>query len=368
MIARLKMTTFYQQLPKIAMTPMHSSNPEPLSMGELDQLLGEQWQQDFFDPTWSMSYVPVAGNETLRHELANCSNTLNQDDFITTSGAQEALACCCEALMKPGERVIVPTPCFEPLIAFPQAVGCDVVQFPLTDQNFDPQFLEELLKQGADWLVLNFPHNPTGMQISAQHQKVIVELCEQYQCKILADEVFRGLELGDTQQLPGFSELTDQAVSIEVMSKAYALPGVRLGWISTQNSAWRTKIIQVKSSLSICTGQFDDYLATLAVQNQQAIFQRNKKLLNSNKTILDAFINRHAEKLSATKVQGACTTLVTLNKTNNAENWLNQILQKTGKLFLPGTLFYAPPNSFRMGFGRKDFEQQLNKFEESLSE
>ena len=254
-------------------------------------------------------------------------------------------------------------PAFEPLVAFPQACGCDVQPWQLLKNNgqwqLDLGALEGLLQEGVQWLVLNFPHNPTGMHIRFDEQKEIVALCEKYHCNILSDEVFRGLENVAKDMLPSFSELTDRAVSISVMSKAYALPGVRVGWIATQNPVWRKKIIHVKSSLSICTGMLDDAIATEAVNNRRKIWSRNRELLENNRAQLHSFIHTYSHLFEMSSPQAACTALVELKNNVESDAWYSQLLNNTGQLFLPGSLFYASKNTFRFGFGRKDFSEQL---------
>ncbi|MEN8219227.1 MAG: pyridoxal phosphate-dependent aminotransferase [Pseudomonadota bacterium] len=150
---------------------------------------------------------------------------------MTTSGAQEGIYCCIHALLEKNDKVLAITPVFEPLISTAKEIGCHIIIQSLEPKKvweLDLSQLETNLKQGIKLLIINFPHNPTGAMLTFQQLKQIISLCDKYDCWLLSDEVFRGLEHDESKRLPHVADIYPKGISIGVLSKSFALPGIRV--------------------------------------------------------------------------------------------------------------------------------------------
>ena len=146
------------------------------------------------------------------------------------------------------------------------------------------------------------------------------------------------------------------------MSKTYGLAGLRIGWIATHNKDLLGKLAMFKDYTTICNSAPSEFLATLALRNRQPIVERNLSIIRNNLNALNSFFNRHTELFSWHEPKaGPIAFPRYLGK--SVEHFCDQLVQSTGVLLLPGTLYNYESDCFRIGFGRINMPDCLSRLE-----
>ncbi len=332
---------------------MHSSNPEPFSWDELSTLT--QLDLSTLLSQSSFSYESTQGCIKVREGLAeHCYQNTHVDQITLTSGAQEGLFVLMNSLLTVGDEVISLTPCFEPLIHIAQSLGAEVNSLALdADDNWAIpwQQLEQMVTPKTKLLVINFPHNPTGKHITQAELDRLINLCDQAGCWLLSDEVFRGLEHDPSMQLPAVVDVYAQGISMGVMSKATALPGIRVGWLAMQDKNLLDRCLTVKSHLSICQSSLDARMCELLLPFSQKIHHRSVAVINHNKTLVADMLNGHTG-LSFNESHGSATAFIKLLHMDALEFCQNMV-KLNGIFVMPNQAFLTDQPGFRMTLGKK---------------
>lgn len=361
LFSKLKMATFSERFHGLKVTSMHNTNPEPFSKNELESVIGSSFEEILEGV--SLGFAPDEGTLQLRQSISkNLYENSTANDVMTFAGAQEALFCAFSALLNAGDTVLVITPVFEPLFQMPVNLGCKVETVELDSSNswaLDLNQVELKFKQGCKVFVINFPHNPTGSQLTKAEFTKLIDLCRKYKVWLISDEVFRGLEHDSDSQLPNASDVYERAISVGVISKAFAIPGIRVGWAVCRNQKLRTKMIQIKSYLSICNSQIDEAIASKVFESKENILRRNLSIILKNKeflTSIDKLLNYEIEYIIPNV---GCCLFAKVN--TDSADLVNKIAHSKQLLFYPSDLFFYDQQSMRIGFGSAAFIENISK-------
>lgn len=128
-----------------------------------------------------------------------------------------------------------------------------------------------MIKKETKLIVINFPHNPTGLVPPIDDFMKIVELCKKNGISLFSDEMYRGLELQNGVQLPSACEVYDKAIVLSGMSKVYGMPGTRVGWLATQQKDLMYEINKFKDYTTICGSSTSEILAIIGLRNGNII-------------------------------------------------------------------------------------------------
>jgi aspartate/methionine/tyrosine aminotransferase len=355
-----KMAQFSGQWPVGSLQNMHSSNPQPMVWQELSDLtqtdlLAELAQAD-------LAYETTQGNEKLRGLLSqHYHQQISADEIVLTSGAQEGIFLLMNALLKPGDHMVTFTPCFEPLVKVAQDLRAEVSTLPLLAKqawNIDWEKLEAVVSNKTQLLVINFPHNPTGSHISIAELQRLVKLCADHDCWLFSDEVFRGLEHRLEDYLPSAADLYDKAISMGVMSKALALPGIRLGWLSLQNKSLLKQIMTIKSQLSICQSSLDAKLCQVIIPHSKVLWQRSLQIITDNKNQIEKRLFKHP-RFSWQAPKATATAFIHLHE--DAMKFASELADKKSILVMPNDIFLTENSGFRLTLGRANSELLLDE-------
>ena len=257
---------------------------KPHSLQEVLQLASEQQLQQWHD--LSLSYASGHGDLVLRETISERYPGLSADNVLTFAGAQEAMFCAFHALLNAGDEVLGISPQFEPLRLLPVSIGVRLNEFELSPQptgwQLDTEQFVGQITPVTKMVAINFPHNPTGAQIDRASLDSIVESCRQRQSWLFSDEVFQGLEYHESECLPPVASVYEKGISLGVISKAYGLGGVRVGWLVSQDKALLQRALQIKRFLSISNGRTDELLATIVLQHGEGLLQQNRQQVRQN--------------------------------------------------------------------------------------
>ena len=367
-IKPFKLERYYTLHEHSAKYSLCNSDCEAMSISELLSL--ENGAKDAFDNLW-LGYTETQGNRELRKDISAIYTTISEDNLLVCSGAQEPIFLFSHAVLNADDEVIVQTPCYQSLQSVPESIGCKVLSWNVNYKgnipHFDIDILQKLITNKTKVIYLNAPHNPTGFLFTKQEQKAIVDVARKNNIIIFCDEVYRELEHKPEFKIPAFADIYENAVSVGVMSKAYGLPGLRIGWVGTQNKIFLEKIAVLKEYTTICNAGPSEFLAGVALRNKQTILDRNLKIIETNLPYYDAFFEEYKKLFSWYKPNAGPVGFVKINFDMDDMDFAENVLTKNGVLILPGGI-YDYNGYFRIGFGRHKIPEALMHFETYIKE
>ncbi len=317
------------------------------SMELRDLLALEPGAYERLSSLW-LGYTESLGDPELRHAITTLYEHITTDQVLVHSGAEEAIFNFMNVALEPGDHVIVHAPYYQSLGEVARGVGAEV-----TEWQGDPERTWEL-----DLEVL---------KNTSEFMHELSVLSERHGFVIFSDEVYRGLELDRTDRLPAFADVNDRAVSLGVMSKTYGLAGLRIGWIATRNDQLFRELAAFKDYTTICNSAPSEFLATLALRHAEAIVERNLQIIRGNLNRLDLFFGAHAELFAWHRPKAGSIAFPMLLR-GTVDAFCADLVNKKGVLLLPGTLYGSGFNSFRIGFGRRNLPDSLERFEEYIQD
>jgi len=309
-----------------------------------------------------LGYTESQGSPTLRTEIARIYERTGPEHVVVHAGAEEGIFLFMHAALGPSDHVIVHWPCYQSLFQIAGSIGCEVSRWAARESEgwaLDADELRGLLRPNTKAIVLNVPHNPTGYLMAADTFQAVSELAAERGILLFSDEVYRESEYDPARRLPAACDLGPHGVSLGVMSKTYGLPGLRLGWIATSNEALRNRISELKDYTTICTSAPSEFLAEVALRQRERIVERNLGIIRTNLAILDRFFETHAETFSWNRPSAGAIAFPRLLRGDIESFWSNAVAE-AGVLLLPGSIFFADGNHFRIGFGRASMPEAVD--------
>jgi aspartate/methionine/tyrosine aminotransferase len=368
-----KLERFFAKYEFSGVDSLCSSDCETMSVGELLEL--EPDAADQFRAL-RLDYPEPPGSAETRALLSDLydDNDVTPDDVIVFPSGVEPLLAAFQAVLLPGDRVIIQTPIYGAAHGITQWLGCTATDWPMLEDDsagewrVDLDQLDRLLAGGAKLLYMNSPHNPTGWQASHEEFQLIADLCARHDAIFFSDEAYRQSEYNAEDLLPGGCELGDYCISLGVLSKGYGLPGLRIGWIATTNESLRDRISRIKDYTSIATSSPSEFLARLALRNQEAILNRLKTLIVSNLEAVDRFMVEHSGLLSWSRPKAGPIGFVRVRDGVSADRLTNDVRENANALLLPSSVYNWGDQHFRIGFGRADCRDVLARVAQMLRE
>ncbi|WP_455141409.1 aminotransferase class I/II-fold pyridoxal phosphate-dependent enzyme, partial [Candidatus Hodarchaeum mangrovi] len=245
-----------------------------------------------------LGYTESAGDPELLELVSGLYTTIIPDQILTFSGAEEAIFIFMNVLLNPGDHIIVQFPAYQSLFEIAQTIGCKVTLWELdslNDWELDLQVLLDDINPRTRAIIINFPHNPTGTHISRQKLNQIIDIAQENNIYLFSDEVYRLLEYNSLQRLPAVCDLYDNGVSLGVMSKAFGLAGLRIGWISSPNRELLKQLSMFKDYTTICNSASSEFLAKIALKQVDTIVERNLNIINQNHELFSEFFANFKE-------------------------------------------------------------------------
>ena len=317
----------------------------------------------------SLGYTESPGLPALRREIASLYTRIGEDHVITFAGAEEGIYCSMRTLIEPGDHVVVIDPCYQSMSTLSESFGAKLTRISLHPQNRWQLTLQEVaqaLRENTKLLVLNYPHNPTGALLDREVFEGVIKLARERGTYIFCDEVYRYLEIDEMKRLPSIADAYEKGIALNVMTKSFGLAGLRIGWLASQDLGFLNQAASYKLYTSICNSAPSEILALMALRAKDKILKRNRELMLENFKILESFMHRQQRVLSWVPPQGGTMATVELLLPVSIEDFSAQLVNESGVLIMPGTVFDLPGNFFRIGFGRKNMAAHLDRFEEFL--
>jgi len=343
-----------------------SSDCEAMSIADL--LSFEESAAGKLQNIW-LGYTESQGSPALRKEICNLYTTIQPEDVLVHTGAGEAIYLFMYAAFQKGEHVIVHSPGYQSLAEVARAVGCDVSPWAAREENgwaLDLDELRRLMRPNTRGIVINTPHNPTGYLMSRADFESLNTFAQENNLILFSDEVYRESEYDLAARLPAACDMGEHAVSLGVTSKTYGLAGLRIGWIATRNKKIYQNMASLKDYTTICNSAPSEFLAEVAMRHRIKLVERNLKIIEHNLAVIDDLFTRYASLFLWVRPQAGSMGFPKLMK-GNIEDFCDNLVKKAGVLLLPGSAYDDPYNHFRLGLGRKNLPQAVERLEEYLS-
>lgn len=342
------------------------SDCESMSIGDLLKMEPGA-KEEFLNER--LGYTEVPGNPQLRQVIAGLYTTMSPDNILVHAGAQEPIFNFMNVLLEPGDHVISQFPVYQSIYEVPNAIGCEVspweVKHGPNGWRMDMADLENAIRPNTKLIALNSPNNPTGFTFKEEEIQKICALAKKHGIYVFCDEVYKGVEL-DGEKRPWFADRYEKAVSLGVMSKAYGLAGLRIGWLATRDTELLAKLTKMKHYTSICSSGPSEILSIVALKHSAALLKRNVEIIEANLKIAEAFFAKYPRLFEFIPPMAGPIAYVKMNSEKPIAQFCDELVQRQGVLLLPSCIYGMDAQYFRMGFGRLNFQTSLNKFEEYL--
>lgn len=310
-----------------------------------------------------LAYPQNDGVPHLRAQIAASYSNAGPEDVLVTTGAEEAIFLLMNVLVEPGTHVVVHSPCYQSLHAIASAKGARVSRW-LPDEasgwQLDPDDLGRRLAEGARLVVVNSPHNPTGACIAPAIFAEIVALCRRHGARLLADEVYRGLEHSPAAQLPAAADAYELGISLGDMSKAFGMPGLRIGWLVARDAELRRAVSALKDYTTTSASVVSQQLAAAALGDGARIVALHLDRLRRHRAAFARFLEDSASWCSARLPDGGTTALLRLQR-DDADEFCARARRERELLLLPASTFQFGSRHVRIGLGRERFVEGLDR-------
>jgi len=349
----------------------HLTASDMESMSQADLLaMATNDDRAAFEAGW-LGYTQTWGAPELRAEIAATYEALQSDNILCFAGAEEGIYAAMRVLLEPGDHAVVTVPNYQAAETLPLSI-CDVTGVPLdADKGWmlDLEAVRDAIRPNTKLVSINFPNNPTGAVLPHTTTKALVDLCREHGVWLFSDEVYRGIEADPSDTMLQIADLYERGLSLNVMSKAYGLPGLRIGWIACQDTDLLQRLERYKHYLSICNSAPSERLAVIALKARGQILAKNRALLATNGKLVDAFFAHNERLFEWQPPKGGCVAYPKLTSAMDCDDFCTRLVEESGVLLLPSSIYKsdllrAPSDRFRIGMGRRGLERGLNAFQD----
>ncbi|MBT8078836.1 MAG: aminotransferase class I/II-fold pyridoxal phosphate-dependent enzyme [Gammaproteobacteria bacterium] len=355
-------------------TAKHNMTASDVQSMTIEDLLRHASDDDrrAYETAW-LGYSQTWGMPELRDQIAGTYDTLSAENILCFAGAEEGIYAAMRVMLTAKDHAIVVVPNYQAAETIPLDI-CDVTGVGLDEQNdwrLDLNKVEAAFRDNTSLVSINFPNNPTGALMPREDLQELISLCRHHDCYLFSDEVYRQLERREEWRLPQVADEYEKGLSLNVLSKAYGLPGLRIGWVAGKDTGLLQRMERYKHYLSICNTVPGERLALIALKARDAILSRNRALIAANLVKLNAFFDDYAEMFDWSEPRGGCIGFPRYKGTPAVDEFCESLVKDEGVLLLPASLYRSelmatPPDRFRIGFGRANIDEGLQAFRHYL--
>jgi len=307
-----------------------------------------------------LQYHDHLGHPGLRGSLAG-SLGVGPDEIIVTVGAAAALFIVATSLLEKDDHLVVVRPNYATNIETPRAIGCGIDFLDLRYEDrwaLDLERLEALVTPRTRLVSLTCPHNPTGTVFDEGTLRGALALADKYGFRLLLDETYREMTFGP--MLPCAASLSPRAISVSSLSKTYGLPGIRLGWLVTQDAALRETFLAAKEQIFICNSIVDEEIGHQALLQRERLLSVIRPRIQVGFEATRRFFARQDE-LEWIEPSGGVVGFARLRadvaERTDMDRFYEVLLSKHGTVVGPGHWFEQPRHYMRIGYGWPTLEE-----------
>jgi len=314
------------------------------------------FQRQFLEQ--GLGYPQTNGTIPLRELISSQYGDFTTDHVTVTNGCAEANFVTLLGLrQQEGKRneMVIMLPNYLQLWGLGNALGYRMKPFYLhaseTEWAIDFEELKQLVSRKTSLIAICNPNNPTGAVMNTDTLKAIAELAEDVNAWVLSDEVYQGAELTGPIT-PSMFEFYDKTLVTCGLSKAYGLPGLRIGWVISTNPEFIYDLWSLTDYTTIAPSILSDMVATIALQpaNRKKILDRTQKILRKNWSVVNQWLKEHQALFECIPPKASAICLTKYHTPINSVELAHRLIQEKSVLISPGDHFQMP-NHIRIGFG-----------------
>ena len=330
---------------------LSESGVYPLRLGEL---LGDDPDALGRLLDTGLGYPHANGIPELRQNVARLYPGATPDDVLITVGAAEANYITLRALLSPGDEIAVMLPNYMQIWGVAQNHGLRVTPFHLHEERgwaLDAAELEAAVTPRTRLIAVCNPNNPTGRILSQAEMDVIVACAERVGAWLLADEVYRGADRVSDEENPSFYGRYDRVLAVGSLSKAYGLPGLRVGWVlgppAVVDEIWARH-----EYTTISAAMLANKLAALALSPEvrPRVLARTRRYIRRGYPILQAWMDSHPGAFSLRPPDASAIAFVRYHLDINSTQFAERLRREKSVLIVPGDHF-GLDRHMRIAFG-----------------
>ena len=340
-----RIQSIYENSVEINLT---ESGIEPLSLKEL---MNPKELEELLN--LPLGYGYTQGTPLLRQRISNLYEGADENNVLVTSGSSEAIFLSTVLTVSKGDRVVMMTPNYLSFNGVAEALGADVDYVPLLKKEkweWDLDCLDEVVSNKTKVISICNPNNPTGSVLNLEQMLKIVEIAGRVGAYLLVDEVYIGAELG-SKPTKSFLGMYEKTIITSGLSKSYAHPGLRIGWIVSDKrfveEAWG-----VKDYTTIASSSLSQHIATKVLEPEtiSKLRSRTKVLLNKNLETFSKWVLPYSNYLSFLKPEAGGFAFVEYDMDINSTDLVHDFRKNEGVFIVPGDSF-GMDRYFRIGLG-----------------
>ncbi len=337
----------------------------------LDELLGDDEEKLASLLSTEINYPHVNGNPELRENIATLYSGAGVDNVLVTVGAAEANNIVMQTLMEEGDELATQAPTYKQVWGLAENKGCVVRPFHLDPDDAWRMDLDDLNAQVTDKtciVAVCNPNNPTGYIMSDKEMDAVVGAADRVGAWILADEVYRGAERVQEEETPTFYGRYDKVLALGSMSKAYGLPGLRVGWVvgppDTVDELWRRH-----EYTTITASMLSNVLAAhaLSAEVRPRLIARTREYIRSGFPVLEEWMARQDGLFSCTPPMASAVSFVRYHLDINSTELMEKLCREASVFVGAGDSF-GMDHHLRIAFGqeREVLEEAFSRMERTL--
>ena len=327
-----------------------SSGVRDLTMAEFSALCGFQLAE--LEPMVFHDSESFGGRR-LRATLAERWAGGDIDRVMVTHGSSEAIYLVMQLALEPGDELIVVDPAYQQLYDIAAARGCTVTRWRLDPRDgFAPDLaaLRELAAGRPRMIVVNFPHNPTGVSITAEQQKELVAIAAEADAWLVWDHAFGEITYG-ADPLPLPTEWYERCIAFGTFSKSYGLAGLRVGWCLAPPELL-ARMALLRDYIALYVSPVLEFFAEQAVRHSERIVAMQREHARTNLALLREWAEGRPELVRLSPPEGGVTALVEFPGQPDVVGSCRRLAEQHRVLLVPGACFGAAYRDHaRLGFG-----------------
>lgn len=305
-----------------------------------------------------LAYTQTNGTPELRAAIASLYPGATVEHVQVTNGGSEANLLAMLHLIQPGDRVVMMLPNYMQVHGLGHALGAAIARWPLVaDERSEPprwrpdlDALDALVTPGTRAILICNPNNPTGARLTDREVEAICRIAARAGAWVLSDEIYRGAELDGEETASAWGRY-DRVLVTSGLSKAYGLPGLRIGWVVAPPEVAQT-LWGIHDYTSIAPGAASDLLARMALDpaRRDRIIARTRGIVRTNYPLVRKWIEKRAPMLAHIAPDAGAIVFVRYQHPVNSSTLAARLRDERSVLVVPGDHFEMD-GYLRIGFG-----------------
>ncbi|KAI0545622.1 putative aspartate aminotransferase [Xylaria curta] len=311
-----------------------------------------------------LTYTEHKGSHKIRSLVAEtCKGSVTAEDVLVTAGASTSLFIIKTAILGSQDHVVITRPNYATNLEIPRSIGCDIT---FVDLDFESQFqldvdrIAEAVRPGATRLIsICSPNNPTGAMCSASELRSLAAIAKEAGCYLLIDETYADLGYSEDSKVPRGAELGSHVITVSSMSKAYGVPGIRVGWLVTTDSTLMERFLAAKEQISISGSVIDELVAEQILAQRARLLQATISDMRCRRDFVGAWVEQHRDLIDWVKPEAGvmCFIKIKCSLDGGLKAFYKRLLDKHGVYIGRGSWFERDDSFFRLGYGWPTWEE-----------